>query len=481
MEAKTFRYLWIFVFFFACDNKIDDTSPPQIERIEQQGSDSEQASPEELLPQGPMPSVNAIPVSHYPIDLKKPPRRVKFRNGDEFDVFRYWWDGATSINLPSDIADDIDKEDGWEVLFNTIREYDHTTGTGITQEPLVILYNRYRGILRCFYFYIDEANIGNDLVAVMSLGPEAPSWFNQPHKGQSSPINESPRRKQIYSFPWPTNIKTHVGLTKHTWYAFEFDVSCYDSKTVDNFTFAIQPIQRVNRQIAGRIKQNASYTDGAKKFGVALPSKRSLGVFNLPVKPMVYGEEQIVPKASLLRTAETFSGRSFVEKYCYTQKYELSSDIAINYNPDVLEQADVSAVFELVYVHQNKDFDIEASGDKGMDEYNNILSLLGYLVGVDVSSIKLSEGSEVWGIKSFQLIADTDFQGLYGIEEKSWKGQREFMLLKPSNAVFAKVRVKISPKNGRAPIFLQRIFPVQIEENNTRNPVPYGWGKQGSK
>ncbi|PXX97891.1 hypothetical protein DF185_18155 [Marinifilum breve] len=197
---------------------------------------------------------NSVSIGNYDIDLSNPPRKVMI-NGVYSSNFNYWFDTNVASKIPYNIKKDISYNDGWEVIYNTIQEYNPSTHQGTTSFPFVGLYNRYRGIFRFFYYHSLNTQ-GNDVVGILALANGNNSKvLNQPPIGESYPNNQ----QQKYISTLGTALSYNVnnidnGLTPNHWYCFDFDVSCYDPKIQSGgLIFAITSIQRDNLEFSGNI------------------------------------------------------------------------------------------------------------------------------------------------------------------------------------------------------------------------------------
>ena len=63
------------------------------------------------------------------------------------------WNQNAPGNVPEEVRYDVKESDGWRILYSTVDiiGYDHTVHTG-TQSNYLLLYNKYTGVLKGFYF-----------------------------------------------------------------------------------------------------------------------------------------------------------------------------------------------------------------------------------------------------------------------------------------------------------------------------------------
>lgn len=177
----------------------------------------------------------------------------QFDNFNNQNIFRGYVDEITRL--------DAKKEDGWVVLYNFIP---HNLNEPLIY-PMVILYNQYRGTLKLMYHHMQNSEShGGSIFASLSCLKNSPvntSLFN----GSNQIIDPDTRTSgQVVSMStYSDEIKQITGLNREAWYAFEWDVSYYDT-SIANAKFRLQiwgsDVQDIyltgdiNGNIAGSIK-----------------------------------------------------------------------------------------------------------------------------------------------------------------------------------------------------------------------------------
>ncbi|MFA4978757.1 MAG: hypothetical protein WC589_14675 [Sphingobacterium sp.] len=75
-----------------------------------------------------------------------------FNNGPN-DVVPAPWAGGASRSFPTDYLNDYKLEDGWEMYFNTFNS------SVKVDAPYFVLYNRYRGTMRIYYYFLPKSGV----------------------------------------------------------------------------------------------------------------------------------------------------------------------------------------------------------------------------------------------------------------------------------------------------------------------------------
>lgn len=142
---------------------------------------------------------------------------------DNLNVFDYGpnetiaapWAGGIGRSFPTDYLNDYKKTDGWELYYNSFNKIKKA------QEPFFVLYNKYRGIMRLYYFLAPQSAVSTDHVT-----------FQLSLKGtlnNSSILNFEQSEVNNLSVS-PTSIskvQNELVVQSGSWYAEEFELS-YD-------------------------------------------------------------------------------------------------------------------------------------------------------------------------------------------------------------------------------------------------------------
>jgi hypothetical protein len=130
------------------------------------------------------------------------------------------WASGVSVVIPDAIRFDYKKIDGWELLYHT---FDPTNLPNI-YHPQLVLYNKYRGIMRFFYFNIQDPSMGSNYLASAITFDSAPTS----HLNFTDEFCKIGSEKKTFPFFIQSNIaKLNQGLAVGTWYSFDYELS-YD-------------------------------------------------------------------------------------------------------------------------------------------------------------------------------------------------------------------------------------------------------------
>lgn len=162
------------------------------------------------------------------------------------------WQGGLSTKISNDIVQDYKKQDGWELVYNTFSSTNQSTTL------FFALYNKFRGVLRVYYFSKDDiSTINSDyikgtLILYGSLSNSSPIL----NYVSSSVVDVS--EKNVYG-----SIVTPFLASPNTWYAFEYELA-YDSNIASRMfselyaTLDIEAVNITNVNLAGEIDGDLS-------------------------------------------------------------------------------------------------------------------------------------------------------------------------------------------------------------------------------
>ncbi|MGN7986108.1 hypothetical protein ACTJKC_02150 [Pedobacter sp. 22226] len=190
------------------------------------------------------------------------------------DILVPWASGANR-SFPLIFTTDIKKSDGWELVYNTFE-------TGVLRQPLYfILYNRYRGLFRGYFYLtpssaIPSSNIAHSLV--------------QDAGGSPSPLlsySASEVADLSINTPVTTNVQEFRTSATGTWFAAEFEMA-YDptvsGKAAANtkMVWQVNSINTTNLILngtsTGTIKGNITTTSGGGSLlGTLIPGLITFG------------------------------------------------------------------------------------------------------------------------------------------------------------------------------------------------------------
>lgn len=138
------------------------------------------------------------------------------------------WASGVSADIPEVLRYDYRNINGWELLYHTF----DPTQTPVVYHPMLILYNKFRGIIRVFYFNINQPSQGSNYLASAITFDS----FNSTPTSQLNFANEfvmANTVKQTAPFFVRANInQLNSGLSQGTWFSFDYEVA-YDESIKD--------------------------------------------------------------------------------------------------------------------------------------------------------------------------------------------------------------------------------------------------------
>jgi hypothetical protein len=125
------------------------------------------------------------------------------------------WAGGTGRSFPVQYLDDYRGSDGWELYYNTF------TTARKANDPFFIIYNRYRGVMRLYYYMVPKSGASTDVVT-----------FQLDLRGTTNTSRIlNFEQGELVNFDQLNTISTKVQNEKivqsGTWYAEEFELA-YD-------------------------------------------------------------------------------------------------------------------------------------------------------------------------------------------------------------------------------------------------------------
>lgn len=130
------------------------------------------------------------------------------------------WSSGVSVVIPDAIRFDYKRNDGWELLYHT---FDPTNLPNI-YHPQLVLYNKFRGIIRFFYFNIQSPSMGSNYLASAISFDTAPTS----HLNFADEFCKVGSVKKSSPFFIQSNIaRFNQGLSVGTWYSFDYEIA-YD-------------------------------------------------------------------------------------------------------------------------------------------------------------------------------------------------------------------------------------------------------------
>ncbi len=117
---------------------------------------------------------------------------------------------------------DVKSEDGWELIYNWFP----TNTTDQVQFPGLLMYNKFRGSMKLFYYHLSGLSTAGNVIGALS-GVTTPVKLFNLNTSITDVTSSSYSNVVTQSTDGMFNV-TGSGLIENNWYAFEWDVAYYD-------------------------------------------------------------------------------------------------------------------------------------------------------------------------------------------------------------------------------------------------------------
>lgn len=177
-----------------------------------------------------------------------------------------WQSGLSGAKINPDILFDYAKSDGWELVYNTF----NTTTPPPSNYYYFILYNKYRGVLRLYFYFAPGQNYPSDNLVPQLIvkGPAAPN----------SPILNFAGTDMVNfgtNNPAATDLLPYQVSSTPSWYASEFELA-YDPN-ITTPTDSYQNLQmewQINPNSIAQISLNGNER-GSLDGTITVPSSKT--------------------------------------------------------------------------------------------------------------------------------------------------------------------------------------------------------------
>jgi len=165
----------------------------------------------------------AAPVPAYPLDWENIPFMPTPAGANTIQVP---WASGASTQITDEVLIDYKKKDGWVLLYNTF------SSSVQSDELYFILYNKYRGLMKMYYYipptanFIESANIVHNLEIDGSYANTLASPIM--NFAASTRVNYNNNQKSA-------SILEHAQVARSTWYAFEYELAYDQNIANQNF------------------------------------------------------------------------------------------------------------------------------------------------------------------------------------------------------------------------------------------------------
>ncbi|MCT4602488.1 MAG: hypothetical protein N4A59_06275 [Marinifilum sp.] len=143
----------------------------------------------------------------------------KLNTGTVVDVLPPWFDGANAV-IPDNVRRDYKSQDGWVLLHNFFSEEYYY------YYPMIVLYNKYRGIMRTFYYHIQQYSPASSYV-MYGLRNEG-DYSGMLNFSGEFPVDGTIRKLDQFTIKSNLGSFGPSGASPGHWYCFDFEIA-YDS------------------------------------------------------------------------------------------------------------------------------------------------------------------------------------------------------------------------------------------------------------
>ncbi|HWV72080.1 MAG TPA: hypothetical protein VN040_10205 [Pseudosphingobacterium sp.] len=207
----------------------------------------------------------AVPIPTYPLDWEN----IAFMpTPSGATVIPVPWASGAGRQISPEVVNDYKKNDGWVLLYNTF------TTTVQSDELYFILYNKYRGVIKMYYYIPPTANFIESANIVHKLGIE----------GSYANASTSPMMKFAASAVVDYDAKVNQAsileqwqVAPKTWYAFEYELA-YDANMANQNFGTCNFIWPVTSNNVTKVILNGKL-DGTVRGSMSVPG------FDLTVSP----------------------------------------------------------------------------------------------------------------------------------------------------------------------------------------------------
>jgi hypothetical protein len=164
------------------------------------------------------------------------------------------WASGASRQFTIEIANDFRKANGWELLYNTFNT------TTLEDRLYFILYNKYSGLIRMYFYVPANANYISSANIVHKLAIEGAYALNSPILNFADQIVIDVTKKSTFA-----SMAEQWQVAPSTWYAFQYELAYdnqYSNQNSSTFSF-IWPIRStqisqvvLNGTVQGTLKGN---------------------------------------------------------------------------------------------------------------------------------------------------------------------------------------------------------------------------------
>ena len=208
-----------------------------------------------------IPSTKSLQLSSTQI----PSTYFDWENATEFNGIGMPWSSATNSFIPNSWRHQYSKEDGWELLYNTL----DIENAAIPK--ILVLYNKYLGIMRFFFIKLDYEETGQKYALAVSINGATSLLNNENDIYSVIPINNP---LVVKTQPLTlSDVAASAGFQSDAWYGSEFDFQYENIADRTDLSFQIIPFKmniedvdlssNTSGDITGTIEASAAPSSGS--------------------------------------------------------------------------------------------------------------------------------------------------------------------------------------------------------------------------
>lgn len=173
-----------------------------------------------------------------------------------------WSSGLGGSKINADALFDYAKSDGWELVYNTFNS------TTVYNPSYFMLYNKYRGVLRTYFYFAPGQNYpSNNIVSEILLSGSAATGSPALNFSGTDVVDIGTNN------PAATQLQPFQVSSTGSWYASEFELA-YDANTKTTPYQSLQMEWQINPNSIAQISLNGNQT-GSLDGTITVPSSKT--------------------------------------------------------------------------------------------------------------------------------------------------------------------------------------------------------------
>ncbi|MCX2432477.1 hypothetical protein [Pedobacter sp. GR22-10] len=173
-----------------------------------------------------------------------------------------WQSGLGGIKIDQDMIYDYAKSDGWELVYNTF------TTSAVLNPSYFMLYNKYRGVLRSYFYFAPGQNYpSNNIVCGLSLNGQGAAASPALNFSGTDITDYNTNQAAV------TQLQPYQVSSTGSWYAAEFEIA-YDRNTATTAYPTTTMQWQINPNSIAQISLNGTQA-GELNGTIAVPASKT--------------------------------------------------------------------------------------------------------------------------------------------------------------------------------------------------------------